>query len=125
MKHNEQLGSYAKRGALLASAVLLATGCANTHEDDPRPIPTISSPEKPQANVVVYEDAEFTKPLGKVAFFDIICADYKDPTIPSLQPAHVISYKVEEAAPTLHTPGLEGYVEPTPRLMVSGVAPAC
>lgn len=123
--NNERINSYKKRGALLASTALLAMGCANTHEADPAPSSGLPSPEAPKANVMIYEDPGFTKPLGKVASFDIVCADYKDPDVLSLQPAHVIRYKVEESYPALHTPELEGYIEPSPRLMIVGVAPTC
>ena len=125
MKHtNERVFSYTKKGALLASAVLLAAGCKSEVQEVP-PTPGVSVPSTPEANITMYKDAEFTRALGKVVSFDVLCADYKDSDIPSLQPEHVIRYEAVESDPAQHSPKLEGYVDPQSVSMIVGVAPAC
>jgi len=110
-----------KRKALLAATVLLAAGHIASSPD----VAATPPKENLSPGVTVYEDPAFNKPLGEVAAFAVVCADYKDPQRQSLHPSRVISYKVQEELPVQHTPPLAGYVEPLPNLVVIGSAPAC
>jgi hypothetical protein len=105
-------------------ALLLTAGCSSPAARPPGPAPSHSEAAV-EFTITVYEDPAFTRPVGKVGHFAVECADYKDPDEQSLQPPFVERYKVREDPP-LHTPPLEGYVDPNQqRLLITGTAPSC
>ena len=106
------------------AAVLLTAGCS-TPNPTSEASPQSSGESSARPTITVYEDPAFTRVIGQVGHFAVECADYKDPSEQSLQPAFVEYYKVRED-PAEHTPPLVGYVDPTrQRLIIGGTAPQC
>jgi hypothetical protein len=119
--YGNRVGGRRLSGSL--AAILLVAGCGARTNNSPGPTPSDSEvPVEP--SITLYEDEAFTYPIGKIGSFAIDCADYKDPQKQSLQPSNVNWYKVTEDPP-MHTPPLEGYVNPAQRPFVTGTAPQC
>jgi hypothetical protein len=108
-------------GGMLAA--VLATGCGSTPERTPLPPPSevVVAPY-----IKVYEDPKFTRLLGSISSFEIVCADYKDPAVQDIRPDYVTRYKVIEND-HIHEVPFEGWVNPLDQHVPvnSGSAPGC